>query len=123
MTTQAFDPVQYKSGQRHVWDQVAAGWKKWWPTLEESLQAVSDRLVELAEIRDGQRVLDVGSGSGEPAVTAARRVGLGGSVVATDQSPQMLEIGRQRAAALGLRNLEFQEMDSEALEFSESSFD
>jgi len=123
MTTQTFDPVQYKSGQRQVWDQVAAGWKKWWPTLEEALQPVSDHLVDLAEIRHGHRVLDVGSGSGEPAVIAARRVGLEGSVVATDQSPQMLEIGRERATALGLKNLEFQEMDSEALEFPESSFD
>src|SRR5262245_3347157 len=35
----------------------------------------------------------------------------------------MLEIGRERAAALGLKNLEFQEMDSEALELSEGSFD
>jgi ubiquinone/menaquinone biosynthesis C-methylase UbiE len=123
MSTQPFNPIEYKSGQRQVWDQVAAGWKKWWPTLEQALQQVSDRLADLAEIRPGDRVLDVGTGIGEPAVTVARRVGPKGNVVATDQSSQMLAIGRERAAALGLQNLKFQETDSEALDFSESSFD
>jgi ubiquinone/menaquinone biosynthesis C-methylase UbiE len=123
MSTQSFDPVQYKAGQLQLWEQVAAGWKKWWPTLEQALQHVSDRLADLAEIRPGHGVLDVGTGIGEPAVTAAQRVGPDGHVVATDQSPQMLAIGQERATALGLQTLEFQELDTEALDFPESSFD
>jgi enediyne biosynthesis protein CalE5 len=123
MSTQSFDSVQYKAGQRQLWEQVAAGWKKWWPTLEQALQQVSDRLADLAEIRPGHRVLDVGTGIGEPAVTAAQRVGPVGHVIATDQSPQMLAIGQERATALGLQTLEFQEIDAEALNFSERSFD
>ena len=123
MSTKSFDPVQYKAGQRQLWEQVAAGWKKWWPTLEQALQHVSDRLADLAKIRPGHRVLDVGTGIGEPAVTAAQRVGPAGHVVATDQSPQMLAIGQDRATALGLQNLEFREIDAEALDFPEGSFD
>lgn len=123
MTTQQFDPERYKDGQRQEWDAVAAGWRKWWELIEGGAQHVSDRMLELAEIQPGQRVLDVATGIGEPAVSAARRVGPTGYVVATDQSPQMLEIARERSATLGLQQMEFKVADAEALEFPENSFD
>ena len=123
MSTQAFDPIQYKAGQRQLWDTVAPGWKKWWTTQEQAAQPVSDRLVALAEIRPGQRVLDVGTGIGEPALTAAHRVGTAGHVVATDQAPQMLAIAQERALVLGVQNVEFRDMDAEALDFPDGSFD
>jgi SAM-dependent methyltransferase len=123
MNTQSFDPSQYKDGQRKEWDEAAAGWKKWWSAFERSMQPVSDRLVELAEIGQGQRVLDIATGIGEPAVTAARRVGPTGRVVATDLSHQMLEIAAERVAAAGFSNIEFRESDAEALDLPENSFD
>ena len=123
MSTPSFDPVQYKAGQRQLWDTVAPGWKKWWPTQEQAAQPVSDRLVELAEIRPGHRVLDAGTGIGEPALTAAQRVGAAGHVVATDHAPQMLAIAQERAIALGVQNVEFWEQDTEALDFPDRSFD
>ena len=67
--------------------------------------------------------MDIGTGIGEPAITASRRVGPAGQVVAIDQSPQMLAIAEERATAQGLRNLEFLVMDAEASDFSEGSFD
>jgi ubiquinone/menaquinone biosynthesis C-methylase UbiE len=123
MPNQPFDPVQYKASQKQDWSSVAAGWKKWWQTMERSARPASDRLVELAELRPGHHVLDVATGIGEPAVTAARRVGPKGKVTATDQAPLMLAIAKERAAELGLTNLEFREMDAEALDFPEQSFD
>jgi SAM-dependent methyltransferase len=119
----SFDPQQYKAAQRQTWDCVAAGWRKWWGTFERGGQAVSDRLVALAEVEPGHQVLDVATGIGEPAVTAARRVGPEGRVVATDLSLEMLAIARERAAELGLANLDFQVMDAEALELPAHSFD
>ena len=123
MATQEVDAVRYKSDQRQSWDSVAAGWSRWWATIEKGAQCVSDRLVELADIQPGHKVLDVATGIGEPCVTAARRVGTTGSVIGTDLSPQMLAIGRERATALGLTNVEFREMDAEALDLPEESFD
>ena len=76
---------------------------------------MSDRLVELAGIRQGQRLLDVATGIGEPAVTAARKVGPSGRVTAIDLSPAMLAIARERAKENGLANIEFQEADAEFL--------
>src|SRR5947199_182276 len=86
-------------------------------------QPVSDRLVELARIGPGSRVLDVAAGYGEPALTAARKAGPEGHVVATDISAEMLAFGRQRAAAAGLGNVEFIQADASCLDFPNGSFD
>lgn len=101
----------------------AAGWSKWWGTFERGAQKLSDRMVELADVRPGSRVLDVATGIGEPAVTAARRAGPSGSVVGIDLAPGMLAIARQRAETAGLANTEFLEMDAEAPALPENSFD
>ena len=113
---------EYKAQQRQMWDNAAAGWQAWWPTFEHGAQEVSDKIVELAEIKPGDRVLDIATGIGEPAVTAARRVKPNGKVVATDISPQMLAIAKTRAKSLGLDGImEFKESDAEKLELPESS--
>ena len=58
------------------WDSAsAASWEKWFHIIEGGAQGLSDRMVELAAIGPGARVLDVASGLGEPAVAAARRAG------------------------------------------------
>jgi ubiquinone/menaquinone biosynthesis C-methylase UbiE len=123
MQEQSINPSHNSEKQRQLWDSLAAGWEKWWPIQEQGLQQVSDCLVDLAEIRPGYRVLDIGTGVGEPALTASLRVGPAGKVVATDLSPQMLAIARKRAAALDMQNLGFRVMAAEALHFPESSFD
>jgi ubiquinone/menaquinone biosynthesis C-methylase UbiE len=90
----AFNPNEFKAQQRQMWDNAAAGWQDWWETIERGAQKVSDKLVQLAEIKPGDRVLDIATGIGEPAVTAARKVMPNGKVVATDISPQMLAIAK-----------------------------
>lgn len=122
MNSNSFDAIQYKAAQKQDWSAAAAGWKQWWPTFERGAQGVSDRLVELADLRPGQRVLDLATGLGEPAATAARIVGPAGKVVATDQATQMLALARERASRLGLANVEFHEMDAEQVAFPEQSF-
>ena len=81
-----FDPNQFKMGQRQSWDSVAQGWRTWWEPIEKGSQKLSNRLVELAKIKPGQRVLDIATGIGEPAMTAAKLVGSSGHVIATDIS-------------------------------------
>jgi len=123
MTIQSEEVTRIKAEQLRNWDDSAAGWSKFFDKFERGAQCVSDRLVELAKIQPGQRVLDVATGIGEPAVTAARRVGPNGKVVATDHSGQMINLARERASTMGASNVEFLEMDAEALKFPEKSFD
>jgi ubiquinone/menaquinone biosynthesis C-methylase UbiE len=124
MVSSTFDPNQFKMAQREGWDSVAEGWKDWWESIEKGAQKVSQRLIELAEIKPGQRVLDVATGIGEPSITAAKVVGTGGHVLATDISRQMLAIAKERAIALRLQDIiEFKESDAENLDLANSSFD
>lgn len=123
MSDQTPDDLKMKSQQKAAWNDTAEGWKRWWPTFERAAQIVNDRLVELAGVRAGSRVLDIATGSGEPALTAARAVGQSGRVVAVDMSPEMLAIARERIDAAGLRNVELVESDAEALKLDANSFD
>jgi ubiquinone/menaquinone biosynthesis C-methylase UbiE len=116
----AFNPDEFKAQQRQMWDNAAAGWHAWWETIERGAQKVSDKLVELAEIKDGDKVLDIATGIGEPAVTAAKKVMPNGKVLAIDISPQMLLIAKTRAKSLGLNGvMEFRESDGEKIDLPE----
>ena len=117
------DPAEFRDNQREQWQSAATGWRKWSPTIDAGTGFVSERLVELAGVEEGSRVLDVAAGYGEPALTAARRAGAAGAVVATDISSEMLAYGRERAAEAGIENVEFVESPAMALDFPESSFD
>jgi ubiquinone/menaquinone biosynthesis C-methylase UbiE len=119
------DPKQYKEAERNRWDSVANNWQKWWKPIESGAEKVSKRLIELAEIRSGSKVLDIATGVGEPAITVANVVGSnGGHVLATDISPHMLSIAKQRAISLGLQNvIEFKEGDIETIDLPSSAFD
>jgi SAM-dependent methyltransferase len=123
--TTTFDPAQYKANLRTEWRDAAPGWRAWVEVLEatDGGSAVSRTLVQLARIGPGDAVLDVAAGYGEPGMTAARAVAPGGQVVCTDISAEMLAVGRERAAAEGLHNLEFLECDADELTFDEASFD
>lgn len=117
----SLDRDAFKTAQRRGWSDAAIGWRRWWDKLEADV--VTERLLELAEVKPGARVLDIATGIGEPALTAAAKVGSEGRVVATDISPTMLAIARERAVEQGLRNVEFVETDAERLEFPEGHFD
>ena len=72
MSSQAFDPERFKRDSKSSWDAAAVGWEKWWPLFERAAQSVSNRLVELARIKPGDRVLDIATGTGEPAISPRR---------------------------------------------------
>jgi enediyne biosynthesis protein CalE5 len=123
MEAKAIDPVEFRDGQRTQWNKAATGWRKWNELIDSAASAISERLVELAGVQPGSRVLDVAAGYGEPSLTAARVAGSEGSVVATDISGEMLAYGRERAAAAGLDNIEFIEAAAIDLDLPEESFD
>jgi ubiquinone/menaquinone biosynthesis C-methylase UbiE len=83
------------------------------------IQIVSDSLVEAVDPVPGERVLDVACGSGNTAIAAARFFT---DVVGLDYVPELLERGRERAAAERLE-IEFVEGDAQALPFDDGSFD
>jgi enediyne biosynthesis protein CalE5 len=123
MEATQIDAGEFRARQRRDWGTAAKGWYDWQELIYRATAPVSERLVEMAGIKPGDRVLDVAAGSGEPALTAARVAGPGGHIVATDISPEMLGYGRERASAAGIDNVEFVEMDASSLDFPSESFD
>jgi SAM-dependent methyltransferase len=83
------------------------------------LLPLGKRLAEAAEIREGDRVLDVGAGTGNAAIAAAR---LGARVTASDLTPELFDDGRARAAENGVA-LDWVQADAEALPFEDGAFD
>jgi SAM-dependent methyltransferase len=84
-----------------------------------TLQIVGESLCEAADLRAGQRVLDVAAGNGNASLAAARRWC---EVVSTDYVPTLLDRARARAGADGL-SIEFRQADAENLPFDDASFD
>jgi ubiquinone/menaquinone biosynthesis C-methylase UbiE len=122
---QTFDAGAFKQKMRQEWSDAADGWRRWCHVVEGSDggQVHSAKLVELARLRPGASVLDVGCGYGEPSLTAARAVGRQGRVVGVDISPGLLAFARDRAREAELDKLEFIEADAEQLLFEKESFD
>jgi SAM-dependent methyltransferase len=123
MSETRFDPAEFKATQRAAWGEAASGWRKWWRVFEAAAQPLNERIVDLAGVKAGHAVLDVATGIGEPALTAAKRTGPKGSVVASDFAAGMLEVGRERAKELGLSNVKFVEADAETLAVEAGPFD
>jgi len=123
MESRAIDRDDFRQAQHKNWDSAAVGWNEWSEFNDRADRHISERLVGLAEVQPGSKVLDVAAGYGEPALTAARKAGPKGRVVATDISPEMLAFGRERTAVAGLANIEFIESDASRLKFPPESFD
>ena len=119
----SFDAAKYKNAQREQWNKDGAAWRRWTPTLDCWYGEVTRLMLDLARIQPGQRILDVATGAGEPAVSVAERVGPNGYVLATDISEGIVELALQVARERGLNQIETRAMDGEKLELPDASFD
>ncbi|MFY9328467.1 MAG: methyltransferase domain-containing protein [Georgfuchsia sp.] len=119
----SFDSAKYKSAQREQWNKDGAAWRRWTPTLDRWYGVATRQMLDLARIHAGQRVLDIAAGAGEPAISAAERVGPGGYVLATDISEGIIELALQVARERGLKQIATRAMDGEKLDLPDSSFD
>ena len=97
--------------------------EKWRAKSAAMGSALTQALVEYARPLPGMAVLDLASGTGEPAISLAERVGPQGSVTALDQSAELLEIAAERARQRRLANFTTRQADAHALPFADGSFD
>ena len=84
---------------------------------------VAKRLIELAQLESGQKILDVATGTGLVALAAAKIVGASGKVTGIDFSAGMLKYAKQKQVGEGLQNVEFIETDAEYVSFENNTFD
>lgn len=121
-----FDKERFRDHIRAEWDLVADDWGRegWEARVEEAAARVSGKLLDMAQVGPGDRVLDLGTGVGEPAGRAARRVGEAGRVVGVDLSPRMVAAGNRRLERIGLDGIvELREGDAGDPDVPAESFD
>jgi SAM-dependent methyltransferase len=97
--------------------------EKWKAKSAALGSGVTEALVEYAQPAPGMHVLDLASGTGEPGITLAQRVGPQGSVAAVDQSSELLIIAAERARNKNLSNFTTHQADAHHLPFADQSFD
>ncbi|OKP64411.1 methyltransferase type 11 [Ensifer adhaerens] len=113
---------QIRDQQRETWDRFSAGWKKWDARVLGWLAPFGEAMIRQATIKDGDRVLDVAAGTGEPGLTVAASIPKG-RVTVTDLSERMLQVATENARHRGLTNFETRACDVGALPFPDATFD
>ena len=107
----------------HGWQTSARHWDKYRAVITEMFAPLTSALVEEAQIGIGQKVLDIGGGSGEPSLTIERIVGPTGSVMYTDPVAGMLESAQAEAVRRSLTNIHFKRCSADDLPFTDCTFD
>lgn len=117
------DTTNAASNMVETWRESAKYWARHSSTIHTMFMPLTRALVEHAGIGEGQSVLDVAGGAGEPSLTIAEIVGPSGSVTCTDAVAEMVETARAEAQRRGLTNMQFRECPADSLPFPSNTFD
>lgn len=113
-----FELNEYKQGIAELYNKRSENYDE-----NNRLIQICHRLFNYFQVSSGQKVLDIGTGTGHLALEASQVVGDSGKVVGVDIAPRMLEQARNKVSALGVNNLEFQLSDAESLDYPSNYFD
>ena len=113
----------HNSSLQETWEAAAPGWAKWEKEFSETFVPATEKLLDMADVSSQMRVLDLACGAGAQTLIAAKRVGEGGSIVASDISEKMLKHLRQNAEQAGFNNIETLRSAAEEITGVERSFD
>lgn len=105
------------------WTKSAPFWETHREVIGQMLAPITQALIEDAQIGSGQTVLDVGTGSGEPALTLANLVGAEGKIHGIDPIPGMVEAASREAVRRRLKNVQFDVAFADRLPFPDATFD
>lgn len=117
--TWTYTDESYKQYTRDTWNESAPAYD---PVLR-NLDGFNADLLRHAQPKPGERVLDVATGPGQPAISIAPLVGPAGRVVGVDLAERMVDLARRRAKEAAAENCEFHVMDAERLTFPDAGFD
>lgn len=105
------------------WNASAGGWAHWAARAAAYLVPATETMLDLAGVAPGSQVLDIGCGSGEQTVLAARRAGDSGHVLAIDIAAPMVAATEKTVAQAGLHNVSTRTCAAEALVGTAGPFD
>lgn len=118
--TSNFDEI--KEQQRKSWNKFSPGWKKWDSFVMDWLKPIGDKCLEHANLKQGDLILDVATGTGEPGLTAATKIGQG-EVIGIDLAEDMIKIAQENTKSRGIDNYRAISVDACNTHFEDSYFD
>jgi len=113
---------QIREQQKESWNKFSPGWKKWDDLTMDFLKPMGDEIIRQLKPKDGELILDVAAGTGEPGMTIAEMIPKG-KVVITDLSDGMLKVATENLKKRGLKNVEIKACDVTELPFPDNTFD
>jgi SAM-dependent methyltransferase len=119
----SFDANAHREASLHRWEEAAPGWVRRQAMVREFAAPVSAWLIDALAPQPGQRVLELAAGVGETGMLAAELLAPGGVAIISDQAEGMLAAARERAAAIGLDNVEFKALNAEWIDLPVASVD
>lgn len=119
----SFNSEQFKAITRDGWNKAASGWNRYTPQIHQWLANATKLMLDMAKVEPGFRVLDVAAGAGDQTLSAARRAGETGYVLATDISAEILKLAADNAHKAGLKSVATKVADAEALGLPAADFD
>src|SRR3954468_20514077 len=111
------------AGLHAMWAAVAAGWGEHADYVDARSTILTERMLERAALRPGERVLELACGAGGLGMAAAERVAPEGEVVLSDVAAEMTAIAARRADDRGLANVTTRELDLERIAEPDASYD
>jgi SAM-dependent methyltransferase len=117
------DVERFMAAQRDEWNEQAAAWQVWDPQFEALWNPLTQLLLNALDPQPGMQILDVASGTGQPALTLATLVSPTGSVTGVDLAEAMVAAANENARRRGFANATFHEAAAEMLPFEDASFD
>src|SRR6266540_336580 len=106
--------------QRYGWDKAAIYYENFW---QRQLKPAQDKLLEMAGLQPGEKLIDIACGTGLVSFPAVERLGKNGFVLATDISDGMVKIGNETVKEKNYRNIRFERMDAEELNVPDEEYD
>ena len=113
---------QIREQQKESWNKFSPGWKKWDKLSMEMLKPMGEEIIRLISPKDGEMILDIAAGTGEPGLTIASMIP-NGKVIITDLAEDMLKIAMGNAAIRNIKNFETIACDVCELPFKDDTFD
>ena len=113
------EPSLQRRVQRYGWDKASGYYEAYW---QKQLYPAQQKLLQLANIKDGDKIIDIACGTGLVSFPAAELAGEKGFVLANDISDKMVEAGTAIAKERDLSNISFQRMDAEELTVEDDSY-
>ena len=117
------DPNEQRADSYQAWEESGPRWGRVADRVRDWTRELSATMVDALALQPGQRVLELAAGPGDTGFMAAELVAPGGTLICSDAAESMLEVARGRAAAQGVANVEFRQLDLEWIDLPTADVD